>query len=307
MREATVKVQNAVKKVGERNLWEKLREYTSEVRFCLNKGGGLDKVRLSWNTIRYHFGNLLSEHLVSRTRTRRSPAIDFNIRVCGRPHHIKLRIADGDFFILHEIFGTQPYWIPLTHVREEAQTVVDLGANIGMTTLYLHEWLPRADFLCVEANPHNVRLLRENTSQVDARIDIVEGAISNRSGTEWFETQGPAWGTALTRRDAEGSVEVDAYSMSDLMEVHGIEHIDILKVDIEGAEKKIMRDGADWLDKVGWMMIELHDYVLEDFAADVEPYGFYVYQPASELGNKGAVTAVNTQYHDVDTDAAING
>lgn len=306
MEESIHKIRNAAKKIREKNIWKKLEAYATEVRFCLERGAGIrDKVRLSWHTIKYHYGNALSDHLLSEVRT--SSPIEFDVIINQQPHKVELRTVDGDFFILHEIFVDQPYWIPISHVREEARTVVDLGANIGMTTLYLHEWLPRADFLCVEANPRNIPLLRANTSRLDAHVDIVEGAISDQSGTVWFETEGPAWGTALTRDDTRGSVEVEAYTMRDLMEDYDIEHIDVLKVDIEGAEKKIFQDGEGWLEHVGWIMIELHDYTLEDFASDVEPYGFKVYRPSSELGNEGAVTAVNSHYHDVGASAAVAG
>ena len=44
-----------------------------------------------------------------------------------------------------------------------------------------------------------------------------------------------------------------------LMKEHGIDHIDILKIDIEGAEKEVFRDPSAWIGKVDALIVELHE------------------------------------------------
>jgi hypothetical protein len=44
-----------------------------------------------------------------------------------------------------------------------------------------------------------------------------------------------------------------------IMREHGIDHIDVLKVDIEGAEREVFRDPSSWIDKVDTLIVELHE------------------------------------------------
>jgi hypothetical protein len=48
-------------------------------------------------------------------------------------------------------------------------------------------------------------------------------------------------------------------SIADVMQLHGVDHIDILKMDIEGAELEVLTHHAEWLSRVGNLLIELHD------------------------------------------------
>ena len=41
----------------------------------------------------------------------------------------------------------------------------------------------------------------------------------------------------------------------------GLAHIDILKVDIEGAEKEVFSDTSKWIDRVGSLIVETHDHM----------------------------------------------
>jgi hypothetical protein len=53
----------------------------------------------------------------------------------------------------------------------------------------------------------------------------------------------------------------EAVTIGELLKNSGYEKIDILKLDIEGAEKEIFSDGyEDWLGKVNIIIIELHDW-----------------------------------------------
>jgi hypothetical protein len=69
-----------------------------------------------------------------------------------------------------------------------------------------------------------------------------------------------------------------------------IDRIDILKVNIEGAEREMFADAPDWLSKVGCVLIELHNgYSFHEFRADVASNAFRVFEPGSDLGNAIAV------------------
>ena len=71
------------------------------------------------------------------------------------------------------------------------------------------------------------------------------------------------WGFQVAANGDAGSAarieKVEALSIPTLMRRYGLDWIDILKVDIEGAEKELFESAPGWIDKVQTVMIELHD------------------------------------------------
>jgi hypothetical protein len=86
-------------------------------------------------------------------------------------------------------------------------------------------------------------------------------------------------------------VEVAAVTMPELCARHAIERMDLLKVDIEGAEEDLFAK-PQFLSKVKFVVIELHGgYTLDRFAGDIRPMGFAAESPGAHGGVR-AVTAV---------------
>ena len=52
---------------------------------------------------------------------------------------------------------------------------------------------------------------------------------------------------------------VTAMTVDKVMLDYGLEKIDILKIDIEGAEREVFRDPTLWIDKVDALIVELHE------------------------------------------------
>ena len=65
--------------------------------------------------------------------------------------------------------------------------------------------------------------------------------------------------------------------MTDVLTAEGVNHVDVMKVDIEGAEKMLLTGSPDWLQKVDLMLIELHgDYGFVELRRDLTPAGLMV-------------------------------
>lgn len=256
----------------------KTLRYLREIGFCLRVGERpRDKVRLARDTVRFHFRHL-------RNGAPSATGSSYRIKWGGRTHDLQLRPFAGDFFIFHEVFLDEPYWIPAEYARS-ASTVVDLGANVGLASLYLSGLVPAARFVCVEPNPTNIPLLRHNLSSVGAHAEVVEAAVSSRTEPVQFAADGPAWGTKLASGTKSG-VEVQGCTMLDLMDDQNIDEIDILKIDVEGAERLLFEGATAWLDRVRLLMVELHDeYPVETFRTTVRSKGFDVFEQGSAFGN----------------------
>ncbi len=175
----------------------------------------------------------------------------------GLKHPIALRVNTSDFEVFHRIFIDGELDFDL---RKVPTRIVDAGANIGLASLYLLSRFPHARILALEIEDSNFALLRRNTSAYPnvtcLKMALWSGAarlgIANPTDEHWMFRVTPA-----ASDDAGG---VPAVGVKDLMELFEGKHIDLLKIDIEGAEKQVFQDGADeWIDQVDTIAVELHD------------------------------------------------
>jgi len=259
----------------------KIKRYLREAYYCLKIGTTIkDSISLISATIIFHINNGIGKKLFGDEESPKQ----YEIEIGNRKHQIWMRTFCGDLFIFYEIFLDKCYKLPTINFSE-IQNVVDLGANIGLTTLYLNTLFPQANYICVEPSPLNLPLLKKNLKPLGNRINIVEGAINDQKGFLKFRYSGSSWGGHLNSDDLS-AINVRCYTMNEIMEYYEINHIDILKVDIEGVEKILFQNNCDWLKKVRFIIVELHDeYSLEDFKCDVSEYGFKVLAADSEYGN----------------------
>jgi hypothetical protein len=98
--------------------------------------------------------------------------------------------------------------------------------------------------------------MRKNVSRLK-RVDVVEAAAWPRPARLTLVDPGKGfWGMRVTE-DAAG--EVAAVTIPELLDRAGADRIDILKIDIEGAEAELFSENTAWLGRVGVLVLELHD------------------------------------------------
>lgn len=258
----------------------KLRQYWKEIRTCIRLGAGwLDRARLAAATLDFHAANLAG--LQSRDRQEAAP---YRVRLGKETVDLWLRRRTGDFFILHEIFTCAIYRIPEKWVGR-METVVDLGANVGLTTQFFAQFFPEARYVCVEPNPANTKVLRRNVAWLGTRAEVIEAAVTDYSGQTAFDDAQPSYDGHIAPAGQTGRM-VRCCTLEEIVTSCGLDRIDLLKIDIEGAEREVLRSSAACLRKVGTIIIELHgNYSLSDFEKDVAPLGFSVIAPGSRHGN----------------------
>lgn len=187
-------------------------------------------------------------------------------RVCGYPkclvlhtadvkHPVSFRLHTSDAEVYCEVILGKEYDYPsLTSVR----TIVDVGANCGMASIFYANRYPDATVVAVEAEVSNYAALVQNT-RAYPNIVPVHAALWHTDGQvevfpPWPRWQGwGKWGFRV--REGHGC---RALTLPTLMRSVGIETVDILKVDVEGAEREIF-SACDWMDRVKLLAIELHD------------------------------------------------
>jgi len=131
--------------------------------------------------------------------------------------------------------------------------IIDCGANIGLSVIYMKRLYPDAEILAFEPDDWNFDLLSKN---VDASgysdITVRKEAVWIENTKINFSARGTT-DSRISLQDANAD-SVQAVRLRDLL----IRKIDFLKIDIEGAEYKVIRDIADRLEFVDNLFIEYH-------------------------------------------------
>ncbi|WGK69056.1 FkbM family methyltransferase [Candidatus Haliotispira prima] len=174
--------------------------------------------------------------------------------------------------------------------------IFDCGAHIGIFSLFCNYLYPNSRIYAYEPDPENFASLKYNTQKYD-NIVISNEAISSENGVLCFYSEGSAASSLydnpnydnpnieLNREIAE--VKVSAVSLKTLIE-QSDEKIDLLKIDIEGAEVEALSVCDGILGNVKQIIIEYHDLKtnpnrLSPILAMLENNNFFYY--LHDLGN----------------------
>ncbi|MGH2898718.1 MAG: FkbM family methyltransferase [Solirubrobacteraceae bacterium] len=182
----------------------------------------------------------------SRTRT---------IRLDGAS--ITYRLNRGDIQGIREVWFEEAYRVPF---GPGPRTVLDLGANIGLTSLWLAHRYRCECVLAVEPDPSNVMIARRNLADNNVSGVIVEAAAGPSDGIAAFaRSRASNLGALVPRPEAEATVDVRVLTPGSILSNAGLDSVDLCKLDIEGAEGALLLTGdTAWLDGVGSMLAELH-------------------------------------------------
>jgi FkbM family methyltransferase len=155
-----------------------------------------------------------------------------------------LLVSDlSEICAIEEVFGDRIYEIDLPCYP---RTIVDLGANIGASVHYFHQRYPGAQILAVEADPSTYRKLVANVSALPGvRCRCL--AIGDADGVATFYSSSESCVSSLTPRSyhegipsVERGIQVPVRRLETLLREERIGHVDLLKIDIEGAEFQIL-------------------------------------------------------------------
>jgi FkbM family methyltransferase len=141
----------------------------------------------------------------------------------------------------------------------DARWILDLGANIGDTAAWFLSRYPNATAVAVEPDPGNVALAARNLAPYGQRARLIQAAVWTADGDVSFHVSAN-WPSGSRVVQTQEAIRVRAVSIPTLLREHGIDTIDVLKCDIEGAETQIfLADPDPWLSRTRVLAIELHD------------------------------------------------
>lgn len=173
---------------------------------------------------------------------------------------VHYRFNRGDIQSIREVFLEDTYRLPFE--LDSVRTVVDLGSNIGLWTLWASKNYPIAKVIAVEPDGENAAFVRRNFETNHLPCEVIEAAIGASAGKVTFQKQRESnLGRVAAVESAGGgqSVEVAQISMGDVLaRLSADATIDLVKMDVEGAEQAVLTTNTSWLARVRALVIEWH-------------------------------------------------
>ena len=188
---------------------------------------------------------------------------------------ITYRLNKGDIWSVREVWLYDVYRLPFDI---SPRVLVDLGGNIGLTSVWLSKRYGCERVLVVEPAAANAALARRNLADNAIPAELIEAAVGAEDGVGHFHDDD---------RSNQGSLgdsgrEIPVLSMASVLGHLPAEiMVDLVKVDIEGGEQELlMAPDLSWLRRVRALIFEFHPTLVDypRLIAQVEKAGFRYYR-----------------------------
>jgi FkbM family methyltransferase len=203
-----------------------------------------------WEQVRY----LLYRN---RSAARGKEAIFHPRALSGTP--VVCRAGTTDAGVLADTF-LGLFHVPAVPLNSDG-LILDLGANVGYVAAHLATLYPSTRVLAVELDAGNADVARRNVAPYGGRCEVVTAGIWSHDGEIVYEGD-KEWGFRIvgsTDADPPSNVRrAPAITIDTLLRDADAKRIAYLKMDIEGAENEVLRNGGEWLERTAQMKVEVH-------------------------------------------------
>lgn len=152
------------------------------------------------------------------------------------------------------------------YLPKPGDCVVDVGAGVGEELLIFSKLVGnQGKVFAIEAHPTTFKALAYNNSRNGFQnTELLNVAVSDRSGKLFIEDSLDSLANKVTSESMGNSFEVDAVTIEQLVAQENIAEINLLKVNIEGAEQLLIKGIGSALAKIKNMAISCHDFRFEN-------------------------------------------
>ncbi len=208
-----------------------------------------------------------NEFINNRGFTVVKDAIEFKY-IAVEQNVIGIRKNTSDFLVFKQVFIDKEYDPVLSYFRNNQATpqfVIDAGANIGLTTIFIKNNFPDAKVVCIEPDKSNFSMLENNLANFIQNQSVflenagLMGRLNLNLGIGESFRGGGAWAKQTIISDQESDIK--STTIPELLDKYGELKIDLLKIDIEGAETFLLENETDlsFLERTKVIAIEIHD------------------------------------------------
>lgn len=176
-------------------------------------------------------------------------------------HPFQLRVPSTDVSTYKHIFVRNEYQF---EGEVEPSTIVDAGANTGLASIYFANRYPGAKIIAIEPEPGNFDLLTKNVAPYPNVIPVRAALWNCNETIELVDPGLGEWGY-MTRTESDDAIagslrhQVDGVTVDQLLKRYQLANIDLMKLNVEGAEREIFENCDAWIGQVDVVVVKLHD------------------------------------------------
>jgi FkbM family methyltransferase len=176
-------------------------------------------------------------------------------------HPLLCRANTTDLPVFRQIFLQRDYRCldPL----QDAELIVDCGANVGYSAAYFLSRFPRAELIAIEPDPGNFELLERNLAPYGGAARMLRSAVWSHPARLVLSEdpyRGGEWARQVRECLPHEEPAFLGVDIGSLLAGSRHDRISILKIDIEGAEGVVFAANFEpWIDRVDYLAVELHD------------------------------------------------
>lgn len=197
-------------------------------------------------------------------------------------------------FMYHEIFEKEIYWFK---ADSKQPYIIDCGTNIGLSIAYFKKLYPESMILGFEPDTESHNTLCENITLAGWKgIEVMNIALWSDETRLYFRPDGADGGKIVDDNSGQSTILVSAVRLKNFLEGKSV---DLLKIDIEGAEFPVLNDCREELRQVKRIFIEYHSLSgelqnLDNLLAILKDAGFRYYLSNPGLSSENPFREVIT-------------
>jgi len=167
--------------------------------------------------------------------------------------------------VIDEFFVDKMYRSLESIISNIQYPILDIGAHIGVFSLYAHILNQKIKIIALEPHPDNVKLFQKNISLNNIQnIELLPYALTHTPETTTTllvseNTHNHTISQEHTNTSAQKQIKVPAITLEKLIKQSKLDTIGLLKIDIEGAEFGILENMRDVWNKIQHIAVEYHD------------------------------------------------
>jgi FkbM family methyltransferase len=147
------------------------------------------------------------------------------------------------------------YWDLYKVLNTEMKSIVDVGANIGQFTNAVKYWYPNSIVYSFEPDPDVYKVLLSNTISL-RNVHTYNLALAESNGIlKFYKSDFSGISSLIKSSDKQICIEVSADTADSVL--GDLNDIDLLKIDVEGAELRVIRGAHNILKKSKYLLVEM--------------------------------------------------
>lgn len=183
----------------------------------------------------------------------------FYLNLPNNQGKIMVRRKTTDWTVFKQVFIWKEYNYP---IKFNPKCIIDAGANVGYAALWFRYQFPDAAIISIEPETSNFEALKLNTNAFNTIRHIKAGLWSRPCYLKIINENKGNWAFRTEEVMTPSADSIQAVSLPQVMAEKGWDTIDVLKIDIEGAEKQLFSENTEgWLPKTKMIFLELHDHL----------------------------------------------